>query len=340
MDAKTVRQSIDFIVRYATSNKIDVNFFGGEPMLNKRVLMETIQYAQTQGEKNNKRFSFSITTNGTIDCSDVMKMAKTHDIRLTISFDGPKHIHDKRRPFKNSGKGSYDIVARNIREIIKTLGSDRIKCKITSDKNDQDIVSLVKAALKLGLTRVLVTKQLPYIFFNNLNESYNPKDYQVLLQGYEDLLKWYLPMLNRSKDLCVQPVHKLFSLIYTSKCIPYHCLAGTKLFCITPEGELFPCHRFVGDLRYKIGDVKSRHYDTKLANMLLYHQSYSNHECRTCWARYLCFGNKCLQQNILLGKELCAINDTNFCEFLKSLLELLFYYLSLMNDRAKSLLHT
>jgi radical SAM protein with 4Fe4S-binding SPASM domain len=221
--------------------------------------------------------------------------------------------------------------------LIDIVGPEKVTAKITMQRDAYDIVSLVEPLLQIGVTKSLITPIVNSSHYCRGEVNFTSDDYQQMLERDNSLLFWYANEINSKPDLKIQPYHKLLSILYHSLSIAQFCLAGVKLFCVYPNGDIYPCHRFSGEKDILLGNITK--LNTEIISFKDSMMQGKEEKCESCYVKHICWGNKCLQQNKIRGKKLFGINDPLFCKYHEKNLAQLLHSLSLIStkDRERSL---
>jgi uncharacterized protein len=281
------RQALDFLIDNSNGRKnLEVDFFGGEPLMNWDVVKNLVLYARGQEKIHYKNFRFTLTTNGVLIDDDVIDFANKEMSNVVLSLDGRKKVHDRMRKTIN-GQGSYDVVVPKFKEFVDRRGSKDYYIRGTFTHENVDFVEDIKHMAGLGFKNLSME---PVVCSDDDPFALTDEDITKALSQYEILAT---EMLKRSKsDGEFTFYHYIIDLSH-GPCIYKRikgCGAGTEYLAVTPKGELFPCHQFVGDSKYLIGDIWT---GIKNKNVCLELESagiYSRDECRQCWARFYCSG--------------------------------------------------
>lgn len=287
MSYETGKQALDFLVANSGTRKnLEVDFFGGEPLMNWQVCKQLVEYARSIEKAYNKIFRFTLTTNGILIDDDVIEFSNREMDNVVLSLDGRKHIHDSlRKDYK--GRGSYDIVVPKFQELVKrrTKGTYYVRGTYTHFNTDftKDLFHMADLGFKeLSMEPVVCAKDDPY--------ALTEQDLPILLEQYELLAK---EMIKRDKDGNGFSFYHYMIDLNQGPCIYKRvsgCGSGTEYLAVTPWGELFPCHQFVGDAKYSMGDIWSGIKNTKLQKDFSMCNAYARKECEDCWAKLYCSG--------------------------------------------------
>lgn len=304
MSFEVAKRSIDFLIENSGSHRnLDIDFFGGEPLMNWDVVKKTVEYAESIQEKYHKVFRFTFTTNGVLLNDEVGEFLNRHMHNVVLSLDGRKEVHDRLR-HTIGGKGSYDLIVPKFQKFVKSRGDQEYYVRGTFAKNNIDFVKDVIHMANLGFHRLSME---PVI--GDPSEPYmlGPDDLKELEHQYDLLTQ---EMIRRSRaahqarkegkaveDLPLedQPFvfyHYMLNL-EGGPCIYKRisgCGSGTEYMAVTPWGDLYPCHQFVGDEPYRIGTVFDGVKKQDLVNDFKECNCYSRPQCKDCWAKLYCSG--------------------------------------------------
>lgn len=294
MSFQVAKKSIDFLIKESGSKRnLEVDFFGGEPLLNFDVVKKTVEYARTQEKLYNKNFRFTITTNGTLLTDEIIDYLEENMENIVLSIDGRKEIHDNIRVFMND-KGSYDIILPNIKKVVakRHLSKKQYFIRGTFTSKNLDFSEDVKHFIDLGFKEISIEPvALPYE--NPL--SIKEKDFEQIFNQYEKICE----ELIKNKD--VNFYH--FNIdIYNGPCIYKRliaCGAGYEYVAITPNGDVYPCHQFIGNKDFIMGNIFDDNLNTEITKTFKGTHIYNKLECKECWARFDCSGG-------------CKANSYNF----------------------------
>lgn len=287
MSFETGKRALDFLVEHSGNRRnLEVDFFGGEPLMNFEVVKRLVAYARSIEKEKGKNFRFTLTTNGVLLDDAVTEFANRECHNVVLSLDGRKEVHDRLRKTVN-GQGSYDVIVPKFQEFVKKRGDRGYYVRGTFTKNNIDFTNDLFHMADLGFTElsmepVVCAPDEPYA----LTES----DLSTLYEQYEILAK---EMLRRKKD--GRPItfyHYMLDLT-AGPCIYKRisgCGSGTEYLAVTPWGELFPCHQFVGDPKYSMGNIYDGVTNTALQQEFKLCNAYARPECKDCWAKLYCSG--------------------------------------------------
>lgn len=284
MSLKTAKRAIDFLIEQSgTHRNLDVDFFGGEPMLNWDVVKETLLYAKSREKEAKKTFRFTFTTNGMLLDREVEAFLNEHMDNVVLSLDGRKEVHDMfRKTYDN--KGSYDTIVPKFQRFVESRGDKEYYVRGTYTKNNrdftEDIFHMADLSFKrLSMEPVIGDPSKPYML--------SMEDLPYLEDQYDrladDMIKrddpyiFYHFMLNLEGGPCIQ---KRIN----------GCGSGTEYMAVTPNGDLYPCHQFIGDKKFILGNVHTGLNENPVQKEFLECNCYAREECKDCWAKLYCSG--------------------------------------------------
>lgn len=327
MSPEIARSAIDFALE---TEDADIHFYGGEPLLNTQVIVDALEYISFRTRNTRRKIRIFVSTNGTLSIDDICGNLRPFPFQINVSLDGPSEVQNRNRPLQN-GDGSSSVVGANIKKWLRLFGPDRVTTKITFTYEKGDLIPLVDTSIDLGVKNILITPVLPHEMTEPQTKGY----YRQQLVKYRELLEWYFEKIKRNPGLQIQPFHKLSKLLYTSTNSAQYCMAGIRLFCIFPDGRIYPCHRLAGKSNFLLGNVLDNLYRLEHALEIVQYPAQAEVRCRECWIRHLCGGNKCPAQNMILGQPLDSINSPYLCWLQKQVIILIAFHLSTLNPRLR-----
>lgn len=287
MTKEIARSAIDFLLENSGSHyNLDIDFFGGEPLLNFDVVKDTVAYAKSKEEEYKKHFNFTLTTNGLLLDDEVIDYLNENMKNVVLSLDGRKEKHDQFRKTLN-GKGSYDAVVPKFQNFIKKRGDKEYYMRGTFTANNLDFTKDLQNYIDLGFTR---TSLEPVV--GKQDETYALKDEHLekIYSEYEKLADMLMEKIDKNEEFIFY--HYMIDL-ENGPCVHKRisgCGSGTEYMAVTPTGELYPCHQFVGNPDFVIGNLKDGIVNKDLVNEFKTCNCYSKEECRACWANMYCSG--------------------------------------------------
>lgn len=296
MDVETAKAAIDFVVaRSGIRRNIEVDFFGGEPLMAMDTVKATVDYARSIEEKAGKCFRFTITTNGMLLNDENIAYINREMSNAVLSLDGRPEVNDNMRITVN-GKGSYDIIMPKFKKLVEGRGEKDFYLRGTFTRKNLDFAADVIHIADQGFRNVSVE---PAVGEPGCDWAIGEDDLPVVMEEYEKLAD----ALKNRKD--VNFFHFNVDLAQ-GPCVIKRlrgCGAGCEYVAVTPEGDIYPCHQFVGNPNYKMGSVRDSSFDMTLARKFAGLNVYTREECKECWARFYCSGG-CSASNLLVNGDI------------------------------------
>ena len=270
---------------FASQGK-EVDFFGGEPLMNFQVVKDLVAYARSIEKEHGKHFRFTLTTNGMLIDDDVIEFANRECHNVVLSLDGRKEIHDRFR-VDYAGKGSWERIVPKFQKLVEARGGKGYYMRGTFTHANPDFLADIQQMLDLGFTELSME---PVVCAPGDPSELTAEDMPIVMEQYEKLAE-----LMRSRDKEGKPItfyHYMIDLA-GGPCIYKRisgCGSGTEYMAVTPWGDLYPCHQFVGDEKFLLGNVFDGVHNTAIQEEFLSCNVYARPECRDCWARLYCSG--------------------------------------------------
>jgi len=287
MSFEVGKQALDFLVANSKGRtNLEVDFFGGEPLMNFQVVKDLVAYARSIEKEAGKNFRFTLTTNGMLVDDDVIDFANKECSNVVLSLDGRKEIHDKYR-VDYSGKGSWETIVPKFQKFVKQRGNKNYYMRGTFTHANPDFLEDIKVMLDLGFTELSME---PVVGPEGDETSLTEKDLPIVLKQYEDLANLMLERHKQGKPFTFY--HYMIDL-KGGPCIYKRisgCGSGTEYMAVTPWGDLYPCHQFVGEEKFKLGDIWNGVTNTKIQDEFASCNVYTRPECKDCWAKLYCSG--------------------------------------------------
>ena len=287
MSLEVGKKAIDFLVANSGSRRnLEVDFFGGEPLMNFDVVKEIVAYGRSLEKEHDKNFRFTLTTNGVLLSDEVMEFANKEMSNVVLSVDGRPKIHNMMRPTPN-GKASYDIIMPKFLKLAKMRNQNNYYVRGTFTRNNLDFSEDVLHLADLGFKQISVE---PVVSLPEEPYSIREEDLPVLLEEYDKLAK---EMIKREKEGRGFNFFHFMIDVTGGPCVAKRlsgCGSGTEYLAVTPWGDLYPCHQFVGIDEFNLGNVydgitkESIRDEFKLCNV------YAKDKCKECFARFYCSG--------------------------------------------------
>ena len=287
MSFEVGKQALDFLI--ANSGKrvnLEVDFFGGEPLMNWQVVKDLVVYARSQEKEHHKNFRFTLTTNGVLLDDEVTEFCNREMHNVVLSLDGRKEVHDRlRRSF--DGKGSYDVIVPKFKRFVEKRGELSYYMRGTFTHDNVDFTEDIFHMADMGFTELSME---PVVSPPGEPWALTEEDLPKLFDQYEILAK---EMLKREKEGRPFTFYHYMIDLEGGPCLHKRmsgCGSGTEYLAVTPWGELFPCHQFVNDPAYSMGNVWDGVKNTELGEKFHRCNVVANPDCRDCWARLYCAG--------------------------------------------------
>ena len=287
MSFEVGKQALDFLMDHSGSRRnLEVDFFGGEPLMNWDVVKRLVEYARSVEKERGKNFRFTLTTNGVLIDDDVIEFANREMSNVVLSLDGRKEINDRTR-VDYAGNGSYDRIVPKFQKLVAARGGKDYYMRGTFTHANPDFTNDVFHMADLGFTELSME---PVVCAPEDPAALTPEDLEIVKEQYEILAK---DMLRRKKE--GKPItfyHYMLDLT-EGPCVYKRisgCGSGTEYMAVTPWGDLYPCHQFVGEEEYKLGDVWNGVTKNELREEFRSCNAYARKECADCWAKLYCSG--------------------------------------------------
>ncbi len=287
MSFEVGKQAFDFLIANSGDRRnLEVDFFGGEPLMNWDVVKQLVAYARSIEKEHNKNFRFTLTTNGMLIDDDVIEFANKEMSNVVLSLDGRKEVNDHfRRDY--AGKGSYDTIVPKFQKLVKAREGKNYYVRGTFTHNNVDFTNDLLHMADLGFTELSME---PVVCPPGDPYALTEEDLPKLFEQYELLAK---EMIKRKREGRGFTFYHYILDLKNGPCIYKRitgCGSGTEYMAVTPWGELFPCHQFVGDSKYSLGNIWDGVKNTEIQDEFRSCNAYSREECRNCWAKLYCSG--------------------------------------------------
>lgn len=296
MSFEVGKKALDFLVANSGNRKnLEVDFFGGEPTLNWKVVKDLVAYGRMLEKLHNKVFRFTVTTNGILMNDDIIDFCNKEMSNVVLSLDGRKEVNDRMRPFPN-GKGSYDVIVDHYRHFVERRGDKSYFVRGTFTRFNKDFAADVLHYADLGFTKLSME---PVVAPPEEDYAIREEDLPEILEQYDLLAKEYIRRRQEGRGFSF--FHFMMDLTQ-GPCVAKRlsgCGSGTEYLSVTPWGDIYPCHQFVGVEAFKLGDVDHGIQNTEVRDEFKLCNVYAKDKCRDCFARFYCSGG-------------CAANSFNF----------------------------
>ena len=316
MSFEVGKRALDFLIENSgTRRNLEVDFFGGEPLMNWDVVKELVSYARVQEKIHNKNFRFTLTTNGILIDDDVIDFCNKEMSNVVLSLDGRKEVHDRLRK-DYQGRGSYDIIVPKFQEFVKRREGKSYYMRGTFTHNNVDFTKDIFHMANLGFTELSME---PVVCAPEDASALTEADLPILFEQYEILAK---EMIKRKKAGNGFTFYHYMLDLTNGPCIYKRisgCGSGTEYMAVTPTGELYPCHQFVGDTKYLLGNIWDGVTNKDIQNEFKLCNAYARKECDDCWAKLYCSGG-CAANSYHASGKITGIYEYG-CELFKKRIE-------------------
>ena len=317
MDFETAKRAIDFLIEKSADRKfLEVDFFGGEPSMNFDVVMQTVEYARSREKETGKTFRFTTTTNGMHLTDEMIDFINNEMYNVVLSIDGRKEVNDRMR-VRVDGTGSYDVIIKNFKRLVDKRPKDKdwyVRGTYTKYNLDfsEDVMHLYELGFdQISVEPVMADPKEPYA----ITEADLPrifKEYEVLAEKIAKIraegkfINFFHFMLDLDQGPCA--IKRLRG-----------CGCGNEYVAVTPDGDIYPCHQFVGVDEYKMGSLYDGSFDTQIKDDFAKAHVYTKPECKKCWAKFYCSGG-CNANNYIYQGDIHAAHKLS-CQIQKKRLE-------------------
>ncbi|MBQ8388648.1 MAG: thioether cross-link-forming SCIFF peptide maturase [Clostridia bacterium] len=287
MSFEVGKRALDFLMENSGDRRnLEVDFFGGEPSLNFDVVKRLVEYARSVERERGKNFRFTYTTNGVILNDEIIDFVNRECHNVVLSLDGRREVNDRfRRDY--AGNGSYDTIVPNFKRLVESRGGKGYYVRGTFTHHNVDFTEDIKHMADLGFTELSME---PVVCSPDDPCALTQEDLPLVKEQYEILAK---EMIKRKKEGRPFTFYHYMLDLKNGPCIYKRitgCGSGTEYMAVTPWGELYPCHQFVGDEKYSLGDIWHGVKNTDVQDEFRTCNAYARPECRDCWARLYCSG--------------------------------------------------
>ena len=289
MTPETARSAVDFLLASAKGrDAVHITFFGGETLMNFRLLKEAVAYADARAAEQGKRVTYSMTTNATLLTDPIIDFLAENAVGVTVSIDGPEEMQNARRVYK-SGKGSYDVIAPRLKSLIAKHKTRAIAARVTLSAGVTDVVGIYRHLKdeigfhEVGFAPVTTTEE-------GHDFGLNGDGMSEVLAGFHALSEEWLQFALRGQMHGFSNVSETLSELVKGTNKSHPCGAGLGLLGVSPSGDLSPCHRFTDADEHVLGHINDGVDHTKRKDFLTRGHVGAKYECTSCWARPLCAG--------------------------------------------------
>jgi uncharacterized protein len=287
MSFEVGKQALDFLIANSGSRRnLEVDFFGGEPLMNFDVVKQLVAYARSIEKQHNKNFRFTLTTNGMLIDDDVIDFANREMSNVVLSLDGRKEIHDRYR-VDYAGNGSWEKIVPKFQKLVEARGGKNYYMRGTFTHANPDFLKDIQVMLDLGFNELSME---PVVCAPGDKAELTKEDMPVVMEQYEKLAQL---MRQRDKEGRTFTFYHYMIDLTGGPCIYKRisgCGSGTEYMAVTPWGDLYPCHQFVGEDRFKLGNVWDGVDNNEIQAEFAACNVYARPECHDCWAKLYCSG--------------------------------------------------
>ena len=296
MSFEVGKKALDFLIANSGNRvNLEVDFFGGEPLMNWDVVKQLVEYGRSQEEAHNKKFRFTLTTNGVLLNDEIMEFCNREMSNVVLSLDGRKEVNDKMRPFRK-GAGSYDIIVPKFQKFAESRNQMNYYVRGTFTRNNLDFSNDVIHFADLGFKQMSIE---PVVAAPEEPYSIREEDVPQILEEYDKLAVEYIKRKKEGRGFNF--FHFMLDL-QQGPCVAKRlsgCGSGTEYLAVTPWGDLYPCHQFVGQEEFLMGNVDDGIVKPEIADDFRSCSVYSKEKCKNCFAKFYCSGG-------------CMANSYNF----------------------------
>ena len=287
MSFEVGKRALDFLVENSGNRtNLEVDFFGGEPLMNWQVVKDLVMYARSIEKEKGKNFRFTLTTNGVLVDDDVIEFANKEMHNVVLSLDGRKEIHDAVR-VDYAGNGSWERIVPKFQKFVEARGDREYYMRGTFTHANPDFTKDINEMLRLGFNKLSME---PVVCAPDDAAALTQEDLPVVLEQYEILAK---DMLEKEKEGKPYTFYHYMIDLKGGPCIYKRisgCGSGTEYMAVTPWGDLYPCHQFVGDEKFLLGNVFDGVTNNDIREEFRNCNVYVRPECKDCWAKLYCSG--------------------------------------------------
>ncbi|NLX62576.1 MAG: thioether cross-link-forming SCIFF peptide maturase [Tissierellia bacterium] len=287
MDLKVGKRALEFLCENSGKRRnLEVDFFGGEPLMNFELVKELVAYGREIEKKYNKHFRFTITTNGVLLDEDKADFINENMDNVVLSLDGRKEINDSMRKTA-TGKGSYDIILPKIKEFVKKRGDKDYYIRGTFTSYNLDFSKDALHFYREGFRKISIE---PVVTSPDMDYALKEEHLEDILNEYEKFSKEYIDIKKKDKEFLF--FHFMIDL-NQGPCLAKRsigCGAGSEYIAVTPEGDIYPCHQFVGEEKFKLGDIFKGITNVEKREEFKKASVFNKKECDNCWAKFYCSG--------------------------------------------------
>jgi uncharacterized protein len=296
MSFEVGKKALDFLIANSGNRRnLEVDFFGGEPLMNWEVVKQLVEYGRSKEKEYNKNFRFTMTTNGVLLNDEIMEYCNREMSNVVLSLDGRKEVNDKMRPFRG-GKGSFDLIVPKFQKFAEMRGDRDYYVRGTFTRHNLDFSKDVMEFADLGFRSMSIE---PVVAKPKEEYAIREEDLPQIMEEYDHLAEEYIKRKKEGRGFNF--FHFNIDL-NQGPCVAKRlsgCGSGTEYLAVTPWGDLYPCHQFVGQEEFLLGNVDTGVTNERIRDEFKLCNVYAKDKCRDCFARFYCSGG-------------CAANSYNF----------------------------
>ena len=316
MSFEVGKKALDFLIANSGNRRnLEVDFFGGEPLMNWQVVKDLVAYGREQEKLHDKNFRFTLTTNGVLLNDEIMEFCNKEMANVVLSIDGRKEVHDKMRPFRK-GAGSYDLIVPKFQKFAESRHQDKYYVRGTFTHYNPDFAADVLHLADLGFKQISVE---PVVAEPSEPYAITEEDLPQLFEEYDKLAA---EMVRRHKEGDDFNFFHFMIDLEGGPCVAKRlsgCGSGTEYLAVTPWGDFYPCHQFVGHEEYKMGNLEEGTFNEDIKKEFAGCHVYSKPTCRDCWAKFYCSGG-CNANNYIYNGDIHNAYELS-CKIMKKRLE-------------------
>lgn len=316
MSFEVGKKALDFLIANSGNRRnLEVDFFGGEPLMNWQVVKDLVAYGREQEKLHDKNFRFTLTTNGVLLNDEIMEFCNKEMANVVLSIDGRKEVHDKMRPFRK-GAGSYDLIVPKFQKFAESRHQDKYYVRGTFTHYNPDFAADVLHLADLGFKQISVE---PVVAEPSETYAITEEDLPQLFEEYDKLAA---EMVRRHKEGDDFNFFHFMIDLEGGPCVAKRlsgCGSGTEYLAVTPWGDFYPCHQFVGNEKFLLGNVDEGIKNTEIRDEFKCCNVYAKEKCRKCFARFYCSGG-CAANAYNFSGDICGAYDIG-CELQKKRIE-------------------
>lgn len=303
MSFEVGKAALDFLIANSGSRvNLEVDFFVGEPLMNWDVVKQLVEYGRSKEQEHKKKFRFTLTTNGVLLNDDILEFVNKEMSNVVLSLDGRKEVNDKMRPFRN-GKGSYDLIVPKFQQVARSRNQSNYYVRGTFTRENLDFSKDVIHFADLGFKQMSIE---PVVGGEDEPYAIRQEDLPQIMEEYDKLALEYIKRAKEGRGF--QFFHFMIDL-NQGPCVAKRlsgCGSGTEYLAVTPWGDFYPCHQFVGHEEFLLGNVFEGINKPEICNEFKMCNVYAKEKCQRCFAKYYCSGGCAANSYQFHG----SINDT------------------------------